>query len=83
MIYCMSKKYCPIFIVYALCTNGLIGPTVLSIMVLILDGNTEHVAQAWRKIVLFGEKNPICDCPRSNWITEFALYVRTYIYVTI
>ena len=27
-------------------------------MVLILEGNSEHVAQAGRKIGLFGEKNP-------------------------
>ena len=35
-------------------------------MVLILDGNSEHVAHAWRKISLSGEINPICDCSRSN-----------------
>ena len=28
-------------------------------MVLILDGNSEYVAQAWKKIV-FSEKNAIC-----------------------
>ena len=33
----------------------------LIIRVLILDGNSEHVAHARRKIVLFEEKNPICD----------------------
>ena len=37
------------------------------IMVLILDGNLENVAQAGRKIGLFGKKgNPICDCSQSN-----------------
>ena len=35
-------------------------------MALILDGNSEHVAQACRKLVLFGKKDPICDCSRSN-----------------
>ena len=35
-------------------------------MALLLDGNSEHVGHAWRKIGLFGEKNPICDCSRSN-----------------
>ena len=34
--------------------------------VLILDGSSEHVAHACWKIGLFGEKNPICDCFRSN-----------------
>ena len=31
------------------------------VMVPILDGNSEHVAHALRKIGLFGENNPICD----------------------
>ena len=37
-------------------------------MVLLLDGNTEHVAHAsWRWIGLFGEKkNPIWHCSWSN-----------------
>ena len=35
-------------------------------MVLILDGNSEHVAHASRKIGLFEEKNTICDFSRSN-----------------
>ena len=36
-------------------------------MVLILDGNSEHVAHAWKKIGHFGEeKNPICDQFQSN-----------------
>ena len=50
-----------------------------------VDGNSEHVAQAWRKIDLFEEKkNTICDCFRSNrktWtdqITEIASYVCTH-----
>ena len=35
-------------------------------MVLRLDGNSEHVAQGWKKIGLFGEKkNPICDFSRK------------------
>ena len=58
-------------------------------MVLISVGNSEHVAHAWRKIDLFGEKNPNCDVSRSNQIpysdqiTEIDLYVRTYFWVTI
>ena len=35
-------------------------------MVLILDGNSEHVAHTWRNIDLFWKRNPICDCSRSN-----------------
>ena len=35
-------------------------------MVLILDGNREHVAHASRKICHIGEKNPTYDCSRSN-----------------
>ena len=33
---------------------------------LILDGNLEYVTHTWRKIGLFGENNPICDCSRSK-----------------
>ena len=33
---------------------------------LLLDGNSEHVAHAWRKIDLFGEKNPVFDCSCSD-----------------
>ena len=36
------------------------------VMVLILDGNSEHVALACTKIGLFGEQQPICDCSRYN-----------------
>ena len=32
----------------------------------ILDGNSEHVAQAIRKIRLFGEEKSICVCSRCN-----------------
>ena len=45
-------------------------------MVIILDGNSEHVAHAW--------KNQIYDCYRSNQIpladqiTEVSPYLRTY-----
>ena len=39
-------------------------------MVLILDGNSKYVAHAWRNIGLFGEKNPIHDCSRSNEMTQ-------------
>ena len=37
-------------------------------MVLILDGNFEHVPHAWRKngFSLENNKNPISDCSRSN-----------------
>ena len=34
--------------------NGIFA-AVVSFMVLILDGNSEHVPHAWRKIGLFGE----------------------------
>ena len=59
-------------------------------MVLILASNSEHVVLAWREKGRFGkEKNPICDCPRSNsmpwtdWITEITYYVRTYFWITV
>ena len=42
------------------------GINPVKAIMLILDGNSEHVAHAWRKIGLFGLKNPICDCSRSN-----------------
>ena len=35
-------------------------------MVLILDGNLEHIAHAWRKIGIFREEKSDCDCTRSN-----------------
>ena len=35
-------------------------------MVLMLNGNSENVTKAWRRLGLFGEKNPICDSSRSN-----------------
>ena len=46
-------------------------------------GNSKHVALAWKKIGLFGEKNPICDCSLSNQmplkdrITDIVPYLRT------
>ena len=47
-------------------------------MVRILDDNSEHVSHALRKIDLFGEKYPICDCSRSNDVPQRDPYVRTY-----
>ena len=53
-------------------------------VVLILDGNSEHVAHVCEKIGLFGEKNLICACSKSNQmpytdqITEIASSVHTY-----
>ena len=35
-------------------------------MVPILDGKSEHVAHAWRHVILFRETNPGCDFSRSN-----------------
>ena len=35
-------------------------------IVLTLDGTSVHVAHALKKIGLFGKKNPICDCSRTN-----------------
>ena len=35
-------------------------------MALVSDGNSEYVVRACKKKGLFGLKNPICDCPRSN-----------------
>ena len=37
-----------------------------SMLVLILDGNSEHAAHEERKIGLFEEKIPICDFLSSN-----------------
>ena len=53
-------------------------------MVLILDGNSLHVAHAGWKIGLFGKKCPICACSRTNQkpytgqLTVIAPYMRTY-----
>ena len=33
---------------------------------LIIDGNSRNGEYACRKIGLFGDKNPICDCSLSN-----------------
>ena len=62
----------------------------LGTMVVILDGNSEHVAPSWRKTDHFWDKeNPICDCSRSNQlpstgqITETSPYVRTHFRVAI
>ena len=33
---------------------------------LILDGNTDHLAHAEMEYFFTEEKNPICDCSRSN-----------------
>ena len=58
-------------------------------MVLILDGNSEHNAHAFKKNRSFRIKNPICDysrsdkIPETDQITEIAPYVRTYVLVTI
>ena len=57
-----------------------------SVMVLISNGNLEHVAHAWRKIGNFSS-HPICDCSLSNhmpWtdqITRIASYVRIYFWL--
>ena len=55
--------YCPNYF-YMLYTAFYLQMVRGRIMVLIVDGNTEHVAQ--RKIDLLGEKKMICDCSRSN-----------------
>ena len=58
-------------------------------MVLILDGNSEHVAHAWRIMVFSEKKKTICDysrskqMPKTEQITEIAPHVRTYLWVTI
>ena len=55
----------------------------------ILDGNSEHVAHAWRTTVISENKYPIYDCSRSNQmpytdhITKVAICVRTPSWVTI
>ena len=57
-------------------------------MVHILDGNSEYVAHA-KENKSFGEKSLICDCSRSNQMTEtnqmieIAPYVWTYFLATI
>ena len=50
-------------------------------MVLILDDNSEHVAQAWRKIGNFAEKKSICACSRSNQICFFNVCHREGYYI--
>ena len=39
---------------------------LMASMVPILDGNSEHIARAWRKIDLIEGKITICACSRSN-----------------
>ena len=58
-------------------------------MILILNGNSEHVAHTCRENrSLQREKKAICDCSRSkqmpitDQITETAPYLRTYFWVT-
>ena len=59
------------------------------IMVLILNGDSEHVAHTWRKVVFSGEKNSVCDSsridqmPLTDHIKDIAPYVRTPFWVTI
>ena len=46
------------------------------IMILILDGNSEHVAHARRTLGYIGEQNPIFDCStldQSKCFTQFKL----------
>ena len=59
-------------------------------MVLILDGNSERVGHALRKIGLFGEKKSDLwlhsrsnQMPETDQITDIAPYVLTYFWVTI
>ena len=42
------------------------GFCIEQIIILILDGNPEHVARLWRKICPFWKKNQICDCSWSK-----------------
>ena len=62
-------------------------PASIFSMVLILAGNSEHLAHS-QKMGLFVE-NKICDCSQSNQktltdqITEIAQYVRTHFWITI
>ena len=59
----------------------------LQLIELMLDGNSEQVSHAQRKIGLFREeeKNPICDCslyhqmPCTDQITGIAPYMRNYL----
>ena len=48
----------PLFYPKAVCRG-------FEIRALIVDGNSEHVAHSWRKMSIFGEKNPFCDNFRS------------------
>ena len=51
-------------------------------MVLILDVSSGHVADTWREIGLFGEKNPFCEwsnqIPWIGQIIEIAPDASTY-----
>ena len=59
------------------------------IMVLILDGNSEHDAHAYRKTRLLWFFFWFCDCCRSkrkpytDQMTDFTPYMRTYFWATI
>ena len=43
---------------------------LLSAGSVVLDGNLYHVAHGWGKIIIFGEKNQIRDCSRSNQMPQ-------------
>ena len=44
----------------------LLASLLVPIVVLLLDGNSEYVAYARRKLGFNGEKNPICECSRPK-----------------
>ena len=46
---------------YSWCGYKNIVPCFSTLMVLVLVGNAEHVAQTLRKVLHFEEKKPICD----------------------
>ena len=63
--YSFNKKILQILVLIIFRYRGFVwyhfqyGLWVDKIMVIILEGNTEHVAHTWRKLGIFGEKNDL------------------------
>ena len=62
-----------------------LGKVQHSVVLMVSDGNSEHVAQASRKIGLFGENNPLYDLIKclKQIKEQIAPYVRTIFWDTM
>ena len=52
-------------------------------MALILDGKSERVTRAGRKIGPSGEQNQICDCSRSNKMSARPIQIKQSLLLTV